>query len=81
MVMNALQWWDKSDKWFGLAMLFLALWMLLPEVVLASEGVGGTLPYESWLINLRNSVTAYSGERDRAFRLNVTVAHERVLRG
>jgi type IV secretion system protein VirB2 len=23
----------------------------------ASEGVGGTLPYESWLMNLRNSVT------------------------
>ena len=57
MVMNALQWWDKSDKWFGLAVLFLALWVLLPEVALASEGVGGTLPYESWLINLRNSVT------------------------
>ncbi len=23
----------------------------------ASEGIGGTLPYESWLMNLRNSVT------------------------
>ena len=57
MVINALQWRDKSDKWFGLAMLFMALWMLLPEVALASEGVGGTLPYESWLVNLRNSVT------------------------
>ena len=57
MVMNALQLRDKSDKWFGLAMLFLALWLLLPEVALASEGVGGTLPYESWLVNLRNSVT------------------------
>ena len=26
-------------------------------------------------------ISAYSGERDRAFRLNVTVAHEMVLRG
>jgi len=23
----------------------------------SSEGIGGTLPYESWLMNLRNSVT------------------------
>lgn len=25
--------------------------------VFASEGTGGSLPYESWLVNLRNSVT------------------------
>ncbi len=31
--------------------------LLLPEVVLASVGGGGGLPYESWLVNLRNSVT------------------------
>lgn len=28
-----------------------------PADVLASEGTGGSLPYESWLVNLRNSVT------------------------
>ena len=28
-----------------------------PVDVLASEGTGGSLPYESWLVNLRNSVT------------------------
>lgn len=31
--------------------------MLLPEHAFASEGSGGQLPYESWLTNLRNSVT------------------------
>ncbi|MGL4447827.1 MAG: conjugal transfer system pilin TrbC [Aeromonas sp.] len=30
---------------------------LAPLSVLASEGTGGSLPYESWLTNLRNSVT------------------------
>jgi type IV secretory pathway VirB2 component (pilin) len=34
------------------------LWMLLaPPQAIASEGTGGSLPYESWLANLRNSVT------------------------
>ncbi len=47
----------RSNEWIKLGLLLLALWMLLPEQVLASEGVGGTLPYESWLVNLRNSVT------------------------
>ena len=28
-----------------------------PLAAFASEGTGGTLPYESWLTNLRNSVT------------------------
>ena len=37
--------------------LVLLLLTLLPDLALASEGAGGTLPYESWLINLRNSVT------------------------
>lgn len=31
--------------------------LLFPEFVLASVGGGGGLPYESWLLNLRNSVT------------------------
>ncbi len=39
---------------FGLA---LAVFLLVPEHAFASEGTGGSLPYESWLVNLRNSVT------------------------
>jgi len=31
--------------------------LLLPQHAFASEGTGGSLPYESWLTNLRNSVT------------------------
>lgn len=45
------------DMWFVFWLVLMALWMLLPEYAAASEGVGGTLPYESWLVNLRNSVT------------------------
>ena len=39
------------------ALVLLALMVLLPQHALASEGGGGQLPYESWLTNLRNSVT------------------------
>jgi type IV secretion system protein VirB2 len=35
----------------------LAFCLLVPQLALASEGTGGSLPYESWLTNLRNSVT------------------------
>ncbi|MDV6344798.1 TrbC/VirB2 family protein [Nitrosomonas sp. Is37] len=31
--------------------------LMLPENTFASVGTGGALPYESWLVNLRNSVT------------------------
>ena len=31
--------------------------LLAPPHVFAAEGTGGSLPYESWLTNLRNSVT------------------------
>lgn len=31
--------------------------LLAPQIAFASEGTGGSLPYESWLTNLRNSVT------------------------
>lgn len=41
----------------SLWLVLLMLLVLLPDLALASEGAGGTLPYESWLINLRNSVT------------------------
>lgn len=30
---------------------------LMPDMAFASEGTGGSLPYEGWLTNLRNSVT------------------------
>jgi type IV secretory pathway VirB2 component (pilin) len=40
----------------GLLVLLLVL-LLAPQHVFAAEGTGGSLPYESWLTNLRNSVT------------------------
>ena len=39
-----------------LALVFVYL-MLVPGHAYASEGTGGSLPYEPWLVNLRNSVT------------------------
>ena len=39
------------------ALVFLASLVFFPENALASEGTGGGLPYESWLVSLRNSVT------------------------
>jgi type IV secretion system protein VirB2 len=39
------------------AFLLLVCLLLAPHLALASEGTGGSLPYESWLTNLRNSVT------------------------
>jgi len=40
----------------GLEVMPLVL-LLAPPHVFAAEGTGGSLPYESWLTNLRNSVT------------------------
>lgn len=42
--------------WIGLLAL-MALCLLAPQHAFASEGTGGSLPYESWLTSLRNSVT------------------------
>lgn len=42
--------------YIGVALL-LALLLLVPQHAFASEGTGGSLPYEGWLTNLRNSVT------------------------
>lgn len=42
--------------YIGMAVL-LALSLLSPQYAFASEGTGGALPYESWLTQLRNSVT------------------------
>ena len=39
------------------AVLLLGAFLAAPHLALASEGSGGSLPYESWLTNLRNSVT------------------------
>ena len=36
---------------------FLAFIIFATQNAFASEGTGGSLPYESWLTNLRNSVT------------------------
>jgi type IV secretion system protein TrbC len=47
------------DRWalfFGFFLLF-AFLLLSPDSTFASEGGGGGLPYETWLTNLRNSVT------------------------
>ncbi len=46
----------RLHRWLWLALL-LALLVLLAPPAWASEGTGGSLPYESWLTNLRNSVT------------------------
>ncbi len=40
--------------WILFAAVFLSMAF---EPVMAAEGTGGSLPYESWLTNLRNSVT------------------------
>src|ERR1700712_5807435 len=39
------------------AIILLTLILLAPDLAFASEGTGGSLPYETWLTNLRNSVT------------------------
>jgi type IV secretory pathway VirB2 component (pilin) len=47
---------DRRAMLWIFAALLLAL-LLAPPQAIASEGTGGSLPYESWLANLRNSVT------------------------
>lgn len=42
--------------WLGFLTLA-ALFLMAPQHAFAAEGTGGSLPYESWLTNLRNSVT------------------------
>lgn len=48
---------DRTLTFYVCAGLLLAFILLAPHTALASEGTGGSLPYESWLTNLRNSVT------------------------
>lgn len=47
---------NKAVIYSGL-LVILALFLLVPFPAFASEGTGGSLPYEGWLTNLRNSVT------------------------
>ncbi len=46
-----------STLTLGLMVLWLLGALLVPEQAWAAEGTGGSLPYETWLANLRNSVT------------------------
>jgi type IV secretion system protein TrbC len=49
---------SRHPAWFHVAaILLLAAILLAPHLAFASEGTGGSLPYESWLTSLRNSVT------------------------
>ncbi|MES3021690.1 MAG: conjugal transfer system pilin TrbC [Pseudomonadota bacterium] len=47
----------RSKTIFICVAILLALMLLAPHHAFASEGTGGSLPYESWLSNLRSSVT------------------------
>ena len=47
---------QRTMFYLGLAVV-LAFLLLAPQHAFASEGTGGSLPYEGWLTNLRNSVT------------------------
>jgi len=47
---------QRTMFYLGLA-LILAFLLLAPQHAFASEGTGGSLPYESWLAKLRTSVT------------------------
>ncbi len=47
----------RTVTFYVCAGLLFAFILFAPHHALASEGTGGSLPYESWLTNLRNSVT------------------------
>jgi type IV secretory pathway VirB2 component (pilin) len=48
---------NRTTMFYLSVVLLLALLLLAPQHAFASEGTGGSLPYEGWLTNLRNSVT------------------------
>src|SRR4051812_29633793 len=56
-----------TTVFYILAFLLLGALLLTPHQALASEGTGGSLPYETWLTSLRNSVTG-----PVAFALSIT---------
>src|SRR5881392_1559616 len=47
----------RSTLFYVSCALLLTVLLLGPQHAFGSEGTGGSLPYESWLTNLRNSVT------------------------
>ena len=49
--------WNRRRLFALFAVVLLALLVFSPHPAWAAEGTGGSLPYESWLTNLRNSVT------------------------
>ena len=48
---------DRNVVFYLGLLALLAFFLLAPQTAFASEGTGGSLPYEGWLTNLRNSVT------------------------
>lgn len=48
---------NRTLTFYACAALLLAFILFAPHAAFASEGTGGSLPYESWLTNLRNSAT------------------------
>lgn len=48
---------NRSRIFYLGVMILLALIVIAPHHAMAAEGTGGALPYESWLTNLRTSVT------------------------
>jgi type IV secretion system protein VirB2 len=48
---------DRNAVFYLGVLALLSFFLLAPHTAFASEGTGGSLPYESWLTNLRNSVT------------------------
>ena len=47
----------ETQPFYFFSILFCLCLLMLAESAFASVGGGGQLPYESWLVNLRNSVT------------------------
>ncbi|MBZ2206577.1 conjugal transfer system pilin TrbC [Massilia soli] len=47
----------RTLTFYACAGLLLFVIVFAPHTAFAAEGTGGSLPYESWLTNLRNSVT------------------------
>lgn len=48
---------SRSSMFYIGLVFFLAFMIMAPQHAFASEGTGGSLPYEPWLASLRNSVT------------------------
>lgn len=48
---------DRNTVFYLGLLALVAFFLLAPHTAFASEGTGGSLPYETWLTNLRNSVT------------------------